>query len=218
MGTYTFDLPWAMELIKAPLRLGVAATLREITQQAIELAPIRKQGRRKKRTTPVGGVRTKHEFPIGRNRTIAVTGGQMWKAFSRLPTHTRKDGTKETITRAQFRQMRTFDRSQNKPVIEALRFEERKAKSSSGKPRKVLRGSEKGGGLRDGIEVYTPQAGKGSDLEGGFVVRGYVKSTAIYSRYVEFPTRRTAAQPFLLPAFKAARSRLKANIKAVKGG
>jgi hypothetical protein len=215
MGEYTLDIALAMELIKAPVREGVAATLREIAELAQDLAPIRKQGRRKKRTTMVGGVRTKHSFPVGRSRTIAVTGGQMWQAFSKLPAYTRKDGTKEVITRAQFRQMRTFDRARNKEVVETWEYDERKNKSSSGKPRKILRASEKGGGLRDGIEVYTP---RDTSSEEGGIIRGYVKSTAIYSRYVEFPTRRTAAQPFLLPAFKAARSRLKANIKAAKGG
>jgi hypothetical protein len=215
MGKYTFDHALAMELIKIPVRIGIGNTLLEIGQMAQELAPIRKQGRRKKRTTPIGGVRAKHDFPVGRSRTISVTGGQMWKAFSKLPAYTHKDGSKEIITRAQFRQMRTFDRSRNKPVVETWEFDEHASKLPSGKPRKFTRASEKGGGLRDGIEVYTP---RDTSSEDGGVIRGYVKSTAKYSRYVEFPTRRTAAQPFLLPAFKAARSRLKANIKAAKGG
>jgi hypothetical protein len=44
-----------------------------------------------------------------------------------------------------------------------------------------------------------------------------VRSEAPYSRYVEFPTSRTAAQPYLLPAFKAARGRLAGNIRRSKG-
>jgi hypothetical protein len=58
----------------------------------------------------------------------------------------------------------------------------------------------KGGYLRDHIE---------SDVEiaEGRVV-GHLISRASYSKYVEFPTSRTAAQPFLLPAWKTAQKKL----------
>lgn len=44
-----------------------------------------------------------------------------------------------------------------------------------------------------------------------------VRSEAPYSRYVEFPTSRTAAQPFMLPALKGVRNRLASNIRRVRG-
>lgn len=211
MGAYKLDIAKAMDIITQACKGGINDTLQEIGDMAIQLAPIRKKGRRKKRTTAVGGVRAKHEFPVGRNRTISVTGGQMWQAFSKLPAYTRKDGSKEAITRAQFRQMRTFDRSQNRPVVEAEQFDQHARKLAYGKPRKFARASDKGGGLRDGIKIVFAEVD-------GNIISGSIKSTAKYSRFVEFPTRRTAAQPFLLPAFKAARPRLKANIKAARGG
>jgi hypothetical protein len=68
-----------------------------------------------------------------------------------------------------------------------------------------------GGFLKKHIVVDTP-TGEG-DLRIVFTVR----SKAPYSRYVEFPTSRTAAQPYLLPAFKAARNKLAANIKRIQG-
>lgn len=218
MGKATFDISLAMTRINAKVRNGLDATAEEIEDMARQLAPVRKKGRRKKRTTAVGGVREKHEFRVGRNRSIAVTGGQFWEAFSRLPasmrTYTDKSGKTQTITRAQFRKMRvTHDTSRK--ILTPQAYDEYRARSGvTGKSRSIVRGSEKTdpkGHLRDRITRSRVL------VDGGkFTVQ--VISPAEYSRYVEFPTHRTAAQPYLLPALKAARGRLKANIKAAKGG
>lgn len=48
----------------------------------------------------------------------------------------------------------------------------------------------------------------------GKMVTGNVTSNAPYSRFVEFPTRRTRAQPFLRPALKAQQTRLQADLAA----
>jgi HK97 gp10 family phage protein len=53
-----------------------------------------------------------------------------------------------------------------------------------------------GGTLRRSIKVVNPR-------RTGNVIRGSVRVTAPYAKYVEFPTHRTKAQPFLLPAYKA---------------
>jgi len=228
MGESTFSVLAAMDRINSKVEVGVNATLQEIMDMAVELAPVRKKGRRKKRTTAMGGVREKHEFRVGRTRNIAVTGGQFWEAFSRLPasmrTYTDKSGKTQTITRAQFRKMRvthdarrvlapgtTWQQGQERGISG---YDARQSAASSGKTRGVMRGSEKTdpkGHLRDRIfmDECEPVGGKWI---------GRVVSPAPYSRYVEFPTHRTAAQPYLLPALKSARGRLKANIKAAKGG
>jgi len=213
MGKYTFDISSAYDRLIGVVGEGLDTTADEIVAMAKDLAPVRKKGRRKKRTTLIGGVRTKHSFPVGRNRTIAVTGGQMWNAFSSLPAYTRKDGTKDVVTRSEFRKMRTFDRGEaRKRVVSPEEYDKRASKAATGKPRGISRGSEQGGTLKRGIERDEQVSRNGTKLS------VEIRSTAPYSRWVEFPTHRTAAQPFLLPAFKAARSRLKANIKAVKGG
>jgi hypothetical protein len=62
-----------------------------------------------------------------------------------------------------------------------------------------------GGFLRKNIEAIEA-------TQQGAVLSGKVVSKAPYSRYVEFPTSRTKAQPFLLPALKRARSRFAGNI------
>lgn len=64
-----------------------------------------------------------------------------------------------------------------------------------------------GGRLRRDIEA------RGTTYRGGYISGG-VDSLAPYSRYVEFMTKRTRAQPFMRPAFKANRNLLKANLKA----
>lgn len=214
MGKYTFNVAEAYDRIVSIVGTGIDSTIDEILDMAVQLAPVRKKGRRKKRTSAVGGVRAKHNFPVGRSRTIAVTGGQFYEAFSRLKPYTNKNGTTENITRAEFRKMRMFDRERNPKVVTPEEHAARSAKSSSGKVRGIVAGSEKtdpAGHLRDRIERTNVR------IENGILMASVI-SKAPYSRYVEFPTRRTAAQPFLLPAFKAARSRFKANIKSAGGG
>lgn len=218
MGSYTFHKDRAMEMLVTKVSAGVEATADEIAAMAKDLAPVRKQGRRKKRTTEVGGTREKHQFSAGRNRKVAVTGGQFWEAFDRLPTQLKTyraaDGSTKQITRAQFRKMRMTTSSQRRKVVTPEEFDTRAGNAASGTTRGITRGSsvtEPEGHLRDRINVGDTQS-----VDGKITVS--VISPARYSRYVEFPTHRTAAQPFLLPAFKAARSRLKANIKAAKGG
>jgi hypothetical protein len=207
VGTYTFNVEAAYERIVAIVGTGLSDTADEILVMAKDLAPVRKQGRRKKRTTTIGGVRAKHEFPVGRSRSVSVTGGQMYAAYKKLSAN------KGTLTRAEFRQAKMFDRgAARKQVVSPEDYDERAANASSGKPRGIARGSELGGTLKRGIERDKQVERVGTKLS------VEIRSTAKYSRWVEFPTRRTAAQPFLLPAFKAARPRLKANIKAAKGG
>lgn len=63
-----------------------------------------------------------------------------------------------------------------------------------------------GGRLRRDIEAMEP-------ISTGKTVSVSVVSKAPYSRYVEFPTSRTAAQPFLRPALKQHRRRLKELMK-----
>jgi len=53
-----------------------------------------------------------------------------------------------------------------------------------------------GGTLRKSIRVVNAR-------RTGNVIRKSVRADAPYAKYVEFPTHRTKAQPFLLPAFKA---------------
>lgn len=67
-----------------------------------------------------------------------------------------------------------------------------------------------GGYLKKHIVLIQP-SGMGSRI----VIT--VRSEAPYSRYVEFPTSRTAAQPFLLPALKGARGKYAGNIRKVRG-
>lgn len=212
MSKAEFDIAFAMYRINSRVEQGVNTTVEEIFDMAVQLAPVRKKGRRKKRTSAVGGVRTKHDFPVGRSRNISVTGGQFYEAFSKLPTYTRADGTKETVTRAQFRKMKIHTPVRNRKVVTPEEYDKRSAASSSGKPRGVVKGSETTdpqGHLRD--RIYRTEVKNENGRLSASVI-----SPAKYSRFVEFPTRRTAAQPFLLPAFKAARSRLKSNIKAAK--
>jgi hypothetical protein len=64
-----------------------------------------------------------------------------------------------------------------------------------------------GGRLRRDIEARAPEV-QGGQISGG------VDSLAPYSVHVEFMTKRTRAQPFMRPAFKAHRNLLKANLKA----
>jgi HK97 gp10 family phage protein len=52
-----------------------------------------------------------------------------------------------------------------------------------------------GGTLRKSIKIQRVK-------RTGFKVHRRVKAGAPYAKYVEFPTVRTKAQPFLLPAFK----------------
>lgn len=54
----------------------------------------------------------------------------------------------------------------------------------------------------------------------GKKISGSVRANAPYAKYVEFPTARTKAQPFLLPAFKkwGSRDALRDEIKKVGGG
>lgn len=63
-----------------------------------------------------------------------------------------------------------------------------------------------GGHLRKSIRVENPR-------RDGMRTTVTVRSGAAYSRYVEFPTSRTAAQPYLLPALKGARERYASNIR-----
>jgi HK97 gp10 family phage protein len=71
---------------------------------------------------------------------------------------------------------------------------------------------EVGGYLRKNIVVGEVEA------EGGRT-KVSVVSKAPYSRYVEFPTRRTKAQPFMMPAIKQAKRGLKRAMKdAVRAG
>jgi HK97 gp10 family phage protein len=65
---------------------------------------------------------------------------------------------------------------------------------------------EVGGYLRRNIVVGAPE-GSGAQMKVSVV------SKAPYSRYVEFPTRRTKAQPFMMPAIKQAKSNFRRAMK-----
>lgn len=70
-----------------------------------------------------------------------------------------------------------------------------------------------GGYLRKHIELETVQSDPGSK-----VVHYRVISRAAYSRFVEFPTSRTAAQPFLLPSLKAQREKYPQRMRRAVAG
>ena len=75
-----------------------------------------------------------------------------------------------------------------------------------------VRAFEVGGYLKKNIVVGEVEAESGR-------TKVSVLSKAPYSRYVEFPTRRTRAQPFMMPAIKGAKRSLKRAMKdAVRAG
>jgi HK97 gp10 family phage protein len=202
MGEFKFDLEGVMERINSQAEAGVEKTLDDIADMARSLAPVRKDTRRKTKSTTLGGYRTKHTTVVG-GKKVTITGSELATAYARTL------GRKMTpAERAQFATAKIAS-SRNPRAVSATELLKKKTKG--GFHRKFSLASKKGGGLRDGVESL------GVSNDDG-VILGTVISKAPYSKYVEFPTRRTAAQPFLLPAFKVARSRLKANIKAAKGG
>lgn len=204
MGEYTFNLERASAQINAKVDAGISRTLDEIYEMARELAPVRKKSRRKPKTKVIGSAKTGHSLTIHR-QTVTVTSSEMYRAY-------KLSGGK--VSQRQFSQLKVVDRSRNKQTVTPEEYDARSSRAATGKTRGIARGSVETsphGHLRDRIEIREPEEQDG-------VWKGSVVSMAEYSRYVEFPTSRTAAQPYLLPAFKAARSRLKANIKASKGG
>lgn len=189
-----------MELINRKVETGINTTLDDIYSIAYELAPVGKRGVRKKTSVPIGNAKTEHRARVNR-KEYTVTAGELFSAFQR---------SGGGVSRAEFRTLR-ITAPQRKRVVPAEDFDD---PSVAGRKtnRGLIRGRSENNRphMRDTIEIV-PAVVEGHTITGG------VRVTARYARYVEFPTRHTAAQPFLLPAFKAARKRLKANIKAAKG-
>ncbi len=214
MGKFTFDRQKAESYIRAKAANGVNATAEEVFNLAVELAPTRKRGRRKPHASVVGTARTQHFARVRRQKPISYNSSELFRAFERIGGSQGEGG----INRAEFRTLKIA--APKRRAIDSEKFDIRSGKADasgtvqrknkSGKTRGVTRGDEAGGFLKDNIRLIE------ATIEGN-VVTATVRSEAPYSRYVEFPTRRTAAQPFLLPAFKVGRSRLKTNIKAAKG-
>jgi len=198
-----------------------------IEDDARARAPVRKTtpGRRRGRLSAFS--------PEGRNQTysfgrVTLSGEEITRAAQRLGvplflsmSSRRKAGKgpllirerrpgrrikrENTLVRRKvFKQLRQYSDSKYKESI-------RRIAGGTGRVTKAGRDEEdvRPGRLRRSI--YSERSG-GSSMQIIYTIR----AGAPYARYVEFPTSRTAAQPFLLPALKNARSRLKPWLKGRK--
>ncbi len=92
--------------------------------------------------------------------------------------------------------------------VRAGKFDITELKKTPGKQSQYVPVLRFGGGLRRSIAAEKVK-------KEGRTMRVVVRANAPYAIYVEFPTRRTKAQPFLLPALEAVKPRV---ISMMKGG
>lgn len=188
-------------------------------------APIRKTtaGRRRGKAssfTPGEGKKTK-SYQFGR---VSLTGAEITAAAQRvgvplflsasirrqkgkgeLRIQERRPNRREKrsnydvlVRRAYYKTTAGGDQVRNKlGNREAARTQRSRAKAEQA----VLGEDARPGRLRRSITSENTTSGR--------VLRYTIRAGAPYARYVEFPTSKTRAQPFLLPALKNARSRFK---------
>jgi HK97 gp10 family phage protein len=193
--TVTFNRAAAYRIIEEQVQEGIEITTARIQGMARSLAPVRK-------TTRTGG---------GRQRTASSVG--FFREDKRINNISALSeiGSSMGITPKRVAQLiNRGDTVKVREIMAAKGLEVRltgKAKSTYqvGQELKRLAGvrvdvnsgrAVVGGTLRKSIKAHKV-------YKHGHKLGARVIASAPYARYVEFPTSRTKAQPFMMPAFKA---------------
>lgn len=231
-GTYKFDPARMVAVVRSRVRAGALSQANDLLDEAVALAPTRKNRKARGRTAKlsltakyrVGGVG-------GRGRkAIQIQGAEIYKAAKRIGitpeqlrggeirvSHRQTQGTPGFRTAGELRrggrQLTAAAKAKGVSLgSEAFREHVANVKLNY-KSRNAGRGAVPtsrggltfGGFLRRNIVL--------EETSDGDTIRFTVRSKAPYSRYVEFPTHRTAAQPFMLPALKRARGSYRDQLK-----
>lgn len=225
-ATWTMKLSRGLikDILMANADLGLRTIGTRIEEQARELAPQRKvfagvatpksQGR-------VAGFRELLMLRRAMKKHTANPGEQSYR-----PSYRRKFGRVGLITVSARRRARlrdTAEQAASRSMIRASRlgysYYGTEPLSARGKyevrsGRAVIKTGGRrtptfqlGGGLKRSIEA--------SSLGPGLIE---VRASVPYAKFVEFGTRRSVAQPFLLPAFKSSRNAFKKEIARAVGG
>lgn len=231
-GKLIFDSGKAMAIITERIKRGARNTAEDVLDEAIALAPSRKN-RKARGHTEALGLTKKYRIggPGGRGKKAQqIQGAEIYKAAKRIG-----------ITAAQLRggRIRTTGRSIQGAASSRTAGELRRGTAqiqAASAAKKLPVGSKEFQTHVERVRLNyrTRNAGRGATIResgriafGGFlkkhihlvdmstedVIRFSIRSEAPYSRYVEFPTRRTAAQPFMLPALKRARGSYRDQLK-----
>ncbi len=197
---------------------ALEATAGEIEDRARTLAPVRK--------VFAGQLTPKSQARVAKFKELLMLRRGMNKIGYR-PAYRRKYGRVGLLTVSAHRRraMRdTEDQGMDRRMVtktgrgayayggeEPLSARGRYELSAKAKGRAIIKISRQtrqlGGRLRDSIRAQEIMPGKWE-----------VRASVPYAKYVEFGTRRSVAQPFLLPAFKATRNSFKKSVAKAVGG
>jgi len=216
---YTLNRSAAVDLVARRVDLGMDITLNRIKGLAKSLAPVRKTkprgGRNRADPAEVRFYRRTTRERVGTNQALAEIGQQVGATAEQAADAINMGDTRKFTDTKRATGKKNPDTVRRARLVKALADAGLVAKLARRGPvhadtkadvarlhgvRIEFEGNVAtavvGGTLRRSIKVVNPR-------RTGNVIRGSVRVTAPYAKYVEFPTHRTKAQPFLLPAYKA---------------
>lgn len=218
MGEFTFNRSAFIEQLKDQLEERMEEFAGEVAREARQRAPIRKDPSDRRRRSQamfealesplITGSRTYSAHKFGK---VTVSAREFERAMLGLgipvisvAAEARRRGRKLAV------QVRRHRRSA--PAVENAKVLRR---------RPSQRNFNLGGYYKqaDRMAEYEDRPGRlkrsiiHNNTSEGNKVRFTIRAEAPYARYVEFPTSRTAAQPFLLPALKNARGKMVQRLK-----
>lgn len=232
---------WAMNLIRKAVTAELDVIAEEIRLMAVHLAPISGQRKGRRRFAPwnskvvkIGKI--KYDLERSRAAARSVQSTLRREPDPRRPGFIRVAGAPaiDLEESARRRRARSLERTQGR-ILTPLEQRNQQLLVVVGRRRRMKTPPDLDRGLIG--NVLTMAGGKGDgrytggrgpgrlrrsiqwdvDDEGN-LLRRRVMATAPYARYVEFPTSRTAAQPFLLPAMKQARGKFRSRVRKALGG
>lgn len=222
MGTYDFDAEGLYRRVYEAVDTRLEAMGGEIVRDAKNRCPVRKEKGDRRRGHRVvflpgqayrfgNATLTAREIAVAADR-LGINLGKSARARQRAGK-----GELELVTRRPRRRIpvreklniRYSDPAKKVRKIN-IRYLTNKEQSKYDRQVNAITSFEKtGGALRASIQVYR-SSGNGTRIT--YTISAGDDDQVDYARYVEFPTSRTAAQPFMLPALKSMQGRFQRRI------